>query len=252
MTSPPPRDIFSYMKYLIKPGLRGFFLFFLATFFLLITLGTWQINRLEWKNNLIKDIKTNRSRPPISLDDLLVEILPEDKNPDDRRVHFTGLFQKVKPFKLLMQVREGKLGYHLITPFLLDEGAQILLNLGWVPADIDPETIILPTDTQNLNGIMQSATERNAYTPDSNYDTQEFFIIDPLEVAHEKAWPTLLPFFVTLTTPLLGITKYPLPVERQIAIRNSHLEYALTWYLLALFWLIIFVIYARRKIYEKD
>ncbi len=252
MINHPPKDAFSYIKYLIKPGLRGFFLFFLMTFLLLIALGTWQINRLEWKNNLIQTINDNLSKPPINLDDLLIEILPKDTNPDYRHVYIKGIFERTKPFKLLMQMQNETLGYHLIVPFVLENGAQVLVNIGWVPADINPETLIIPTDTINIKGIVRSKTGRNSYTPDNDYETQDLFSLDPLEIAHEKTWPLLLPFFITLTTPLPEIGKYPLPVDIRITIRNAHLEYALTWYLLALFWVIIFVIYARRKIDQKD
>ena len=54
MTPSTHKDIFSYLKHLKEPGLRGFFFFFVCTFGFLIYLGTWQLNRLEWKNNLIQ------------------------------------------------------------------------------------------------------------------------------------------------------------------------------------------------------
>ncbi len=256
MPNTPHKDAFSYVKYLIAPGLRGFFLFFIATFSFLLYLGTWQINRLEWKNELIKNINLNLKAPPVSLEDLLVETLPQNKNLDYRRVYFSGKFDTTKPFKFMMQMhKEPKgdtLGYHLIVPFVLETGARVLVDIGWISMGINPENISLPMDELKLVGITKTNTGRSSYTPDNNYETHELFSIEPLEVAHEKSWPTLLPLFVTLTTSLPGLEKYPLPVEMQIAIPNSHLEYALTWYLLALFWLIIFIVYARHKIHQKD
>lgn len=251
MNSTPQKDIFSYLKQLISPGLRGFFLFFLLTFSFLLYLGTWQLNRLEWKNILIKEINQNLSKPPISFDDLLIETLQKNKSPDYRRVNLVGVFEESKPFKLLMKMQNETLGYHLIVPFVLESGPRILVNIGWVPATIDPSTVHIPTSPQTLKTIAKTKTGRSSHTPDNNYKTHDLFNLDPLELAHEKTWPALLPFFVTLTSPLHlpkdAAKKYPLPIEMQIAIRNAHLEYALTWYLLALFWLIIFVVYARHK-----
>ena len=250
------KDIFSYLTYLIAPGLRGFFLFFLVTFAFLLYLGTWQVNRLEWKNELIKNIKLNLTKPSIPLDDLLLEILPHNKSPDYRQVHFSGKFDTTKPFKLMMQMHKtpkgDTLGYHLIVPFLLETGARVLVNTGWIPQKIDPKEIPLPKGKLTLTGITKTKTGRSSYTPDNNFETHELFSLDPLELSHEKAWPTLLPFFVTLTTPLPLIDQYPLPGDGKISIRNTHLEYALTWYLLALFWLLIFVVYARHKIHQPE
>jgi surfeit locus 1 family protein len=243
------KDIFSYMKFLVKPGLRGFFLFFLLTFGLLLTLGAWQVSRLEWKNNLIQTVNTNLAKPTISLDILLAEALSKDTKSTYRRVHFKGSIERSKPFKLLMQKHKDILGYHPVVTVALESGARVLVDLGWVPNSIALDSITFPKGQVVFQGALKEESGRTSYTPENNYETHDLFSIDPLELAREKTSPTLLPFFVTRTGDLQGFDKYPLPVEMQIAIRNSHLGYAVTWYLLALFWLMIFVVYARRKIY---
>ena len=151
-----------------------------------------------------------------------------------------------------MQKQNEILGYHFIAPFTLKSGARLLVNVGWVPNSVVPQTIHLPSGFLKLSGIIKRKTERTSYTPENDYKNHALFNLDPAEITHKKTWPSLLPFFITLTSPLPSAEKYPLPIEMQLAIRNSHLEYTLTWYLLALFWLMIFVVYARHKIHQKD
>lgn len=252
MRTQQSKDIFHYLRYLVKPGLRGFFAFFLVTFVFLMVLGAWQLKRLEWKNNLIQAINQNLSAPPVDLDELITETVFQDKNPDYRRVTVIGVLEKTKPFKLLAKVHKynhkDQLGYHLIVPFTLLNGARVLVNLGWMPMDKTIEEINFPKSPIEVSGLVKSTTGRTSYTPENNYETHEFFSLDPLEVARKKTWPTLLPFYIVRLSKGAFPQEYPVPLEEKVHISNSHLEYALTWYLLALFWGLIFTFYARHHI----
>ncbi|NCP61605.1 MAG: SURF1 family protein [Alphaproteobacteria bacterium] len=245
------KDIFSYLGYLVKPGLRGFFTFFLTTFILLIVLGTWQLRRLEWKNNLIQTINQNLAKPSVELDDLVTDTLSKGQTPDYRRVKITGTLENEKPFRVLSKTHKGQLGYHLIVPLSLSNGARLLVNLGWMPLDKGIKDINFPQSPITVSGIVKSAAERTAYTPENNYQTHDLFSLDPLEVAQEKTWPALLPFYIVRLSKGVFTQEYPVPLEGKIAITNSHLGYAVTWYLLALFWGLIFTFYARRHIHNE-
>ena len=246
------KDIFSYLGYLVKPGLRGFFSFFLMTFVLLLVLGTWQLRRLEWKNDLIQTINQNLAKLPVDLDSLITDTISKGQVPDYRRVKITGTLEKDKPFKILSKVHKDQLGYHLVVPFTLSNGARLLVNLGWMPLTKSIEDIDVPQSPLTISGIAKSSTGRTAYTPDNNYQTHDLFSLDPLEVAHEKTWPTLLPFYIVTLSKGVFTQEYPVPLDEKIRITNSHLGYAITWYLLALFWGLIFTFYARRQIHNNS
>lgn len=161
-----------------------------------------------------------------------------------------GTFKKTKPFKVLAKVHDNKLGYHLVLPFTLTNGARILVNLGWMPMGKSIEDIKFPESPITISGVVKSMTGRTSYTPENNYQTHELFNLDPLEIAHEKTWPALLPFYIIRISQGAFVQPYPVPIEEKIHLPNSHLEYALTWYLLALFWGLIFTFYARRHIHR--
>ena len=250
MRTHPAKDIFSYLGYLVKPGLRGFFAFFIITFIFLLTLGTWQLRRLEWKNDLIHSINQNLAKPPVDIDDLVTDTISKEQSPDYRRFTITGTLENEKPFRILSKVHKDQLGYHLIVPFTLSNGARLLVNLGWMPLDKSIKDITFPESPITISGIAKSTTGRTSYTPENNYQTHELFSLDPVEVAQEKSWPSLLPFYLVRISKGAFTQDTPVPLEEKIAITNSHLGYAITWYLLALFWGLIFTFYARRQIHN--
>ncbi len=250
MHNQPSKDIFSYLGYLVRPGLRGFFSFFIMTFLLLIALGTWQLRRLEWKNDLIQNINQNLAKPPVNIDDLVTDTISKGQSPDYRRVKITGTIESDKPFRILSKVHKDQLGYHLIVPFTLSNGARLLVNLGWMSLDKKINDIIFPQSPITISGIAKSSTGRTSYTPENNYQTHDLFSLDPLEVAQGKSWPSLLPFYLVRISKGVFTQDIPVPLEEKIAITNSHLGYAITWYLLALFWGLIFTFYARRQIHN--
>ena len=99
-----------------------------SVFIILISLGTWQAHRLEWKEGLISKYQAELKRTPIALADL-----PTVKPKKFRRVQVIGkylhrlqIFVGPKPYR-------GNAGWHVVTPFQLETGDIILINRGWVP-----------------------------------------------------------------------------------------------------------------------
>jgi surfeit locus 1 family protein len=91
----------------------------------LISLGVWQLHRLEWNEKLIAAIESRANRPPQPL-------LPAEEWPglrlDDCAYHHvvaTGTFEHDKEFLILCAGREP--GYHVITPLRLNSGGDVLV-----------------------------------------------------------------------------------------------------------------------------
>jgi surfeit locus 1 family protein len=104
-------------------------------------LGCWQVKRLKWKNELISLCENNLAAPPI-------EEIPANIDPESiaefeyRRFKMKGHFDYSNEMFLGPRMREGTLGYLVITPFVRSNGGKpILVERGWILKDkVVPET----------------------------------------------------------------------------------------------------------------
>lgn len=220
----------------------------------LLGLGTWQVIRLHQKNTLIDHMTAQmqqaerdlRLRPPASA--------TEWDALDYRRVVLQGDWLDLHQFKLIPRTYEGENGYHLLVPFRLQNGQIVLVNRGWTPSktDIGP---LSQNGTAIIAGIVRKVPA-----------TKPFGMMDNIPAKKQWAWPDLkamanvvgvqhlAPAIVyaerageTPDKTVNDADEYPIGGQVQIAIRNEHKHYALTWYALALAFLVIWLAAARPK-----
>ena len=213
-------------------------------FVALLGLGTWQLQRLEWKQDLIAHRTAALGQPAAAL--------PLDDQgasaSDFRRVSLTGRFLHEFEFYLVPRVFDGQIGLHVITPFARSEGPTVLVDRGWVP-----ETARAPharaagqvSGIVTVDGIARTTTPHNFFTPDNDARANQWFWVDIPAMA-EHAGIVLQPVFVEA-----GAAPNPraLPVggQTRMGIPNNHLGYAVTWYALAAALAAIYIIYHRRR-----
>ena len=104
---------------------------------ILMGLGSWQVDRLFWKQNLIEQRETQATLPPIAV--------PVDVELDPamafRAAFAEGHFLNDQEKYLMARTLRGNVGFQLITPLEQEDGRIILVNRGWVPTDNrDPAT----------------------------------------------------------------------------------------------------------------
>lgn len=216
----------------------------LAAFVLMMGLGIWQLQRLEWKEGLIANIeKTQNERPS--------EILPPDtelQNHPFARYLVSGSFLNEHEFHLAARDYMAQRGYHILTPFRMDDGRIILLNRGWVPqekkkAETRPESLIEGPTTQLIR--LRPDKDRNYFTPDASPKDNLWFWKN-LEGMEKYSGLVLTP----VTADVLGeqsMEHLPIPLEDKMILRNDHLGYALTWFMVGIAVAIIFIVYHRKK-----
>ncbi len=118
-------------------GLVGLTALMLAAFAVLIGLGVWQLQRLEWKEGLIAQIEARTNGPPITLEDA-VALAGEGRDPSYYRVRVDGRFHHAKE-RYLYAVSEGRVGWHVIAPLETEDGDVVLVDRGFVPDELkDP------------------------------------------------------------------------------------------------------------------
>ncbi len=223
----------------------------------LVGLGVWQLQRLAWKENLIRTVSERTVAPPTALP-------PRADwptlNPDDyeyRRVFATGTFDHAEEVHVYRPLIEARGPYHglgdlVLTPFRLTTGGTVMVNRGFVPNErLDPATRAAGqvAGVVTVTGLMRSPEGRNPFTPADDVDRNQWFTRDPVAIARHFHIVDAAPFTIDADA---GGAPGGLPQggETVLDFPNSHLSYAFTWFGLAAALGGVFGVYAWRRIQE--
>jgi surfeit locus 1 family protein len=239
---------------LIVPGLAA-----LAVLAILIGLGTWQLQRKAWKEDLIAQIETRAYGEP-------GDILPESEwlawradQDEFRKVRVTGSFLhafEAPVYGLARGERQGApiQGYYLITPLKIGSGAIVMVNRGFVPTDLrDPSTRpeSQPTGEVTITGLIRAPEARNSFTPNDDPARNQWFARDPQAMAAARNLERVAPFLIDAdASPNPG--GWPRGGQTPLTLPNSHLQYVITWYGLALTLIGVFTAFAWRRLKGTD
>lgn len=208
---------------------------------ILIGLGVWQLDRKVWKENLIARLETRLARAP--------EDLPPREswgrlNPDGNeytRVIFPAEFL---PGEETLVYTAGSAfrpdvqgpGYWVFAPARLAGGSIVLVDRGFVPLDRkDPATRAqgAPAGSIEIVGVMRWPETRGLFTPDDDPKTNVWYLRDPKAMAAAKKWDAAAPFYIEQESPVPP-GGWPKPGKLSVSLPDDHLQYALTWFGLAL------------------
>lgn len=212
----------------------------------LIGLGTWQVQRYGWKTGLIAKLQARVQAPAVPLPDASAK--PEDI--EFLHVRVSGTFLYDHEFFLLGRSLHGNPGLHVLTPLHRADGkGYVLIDRGWIPFDRrDPSTRAegQVKGVVSFDGIIRLAKGPGLFTPDNNPARNEWYFVDPAAMARTAGIDRMPDYYV-----LSGATDTPgtYPVARQwrIDIRNDHAQYAVTWYLMAIALIVIYILYHRKN-----
>ena len=207
-------------------------------FAILIGLGTWQWNRMIWKEELVNTINTRIVEAPVPLN-AIIGMADSGADFEYRPVKLTGKLMNDRE-QYVLATLDGQSGWHIYTPVEVDGGQVIFVNRGFVPYDKrDPASREDGQMNQlvNIEGLARAAlTQKPGWVvPDNTPEKHVFYWKDLTAMisAARLEDKTVLPFFVDKTSklpdgllPIAGVTRIDLP--------NNHLQYLITWYGLAL------------------
>jgi surfeit locus 1 family protein len=204
----------------------------LGAFVVLLGLGTWQVQRLHWKEALIAERAARLTAPP--------EALPAQSDDwrawDFRRVTVSGTFRHDAEQLFGATAIEGRLGHHLLTPLMRPDGAAVLVDRGWVPADRAHPAARREGQLEGQVSVTGIARYRGSdrpswFLPDNEPEQGLWFSYD-LAALEAAIGLELLPVVVEAdATPNPG--GLPLGGQTRTELPNNHLQYAITWYGLA-------------------
>jgi surfeit locus 1 family protein len=208
----------------------------LPALLILLALGTWQMQRLAWKENLIAKIESRVHAPPVSL----AEIEKGDKDGIEyARVSVRGTFRHDRE-QLTWEPdpRQGP-GYHVYTPLRLADGRFILVNRGYVT-----EAVKLPSARAagqvggevDVVGLLREPPQRAMFSPNHDGKTGVWFWRDFDGMSHAALGPDAgkaVHLFLDAEATPANPGGWPQGGTTRLTLPNRHLEYALTWYGLA-------------------
>jgi surfeit locus 1 family protein len=216
------------------------FAFFVAVALcVLVVLGTWQLERKAWKDALIAELEAKLAAPPTDLP--ARERWPRLTAATDefRRVAFPAAFlpgEEALVYSSGSSLRPDVSGpgYFVFAPARLTGGSIVVVNRGFVPEGRqDAGTHRPPAGVVDIVGVMRWPEQRGTFTPADEPAKGLWFARDPAAMAAAKNWGTIAPFYVDQEgpQPAGGLPKAG-PLKASLP--NNHLQYAVTWYGLAL------------------
>ena len=242
--SPDKTFEFAIGRFRFRPTWRRT-IFVVPAIVILFGLGTWQVERLQWKLGLIHDRETRSTAPamapPASAEDI-AEI-------EFRKVALAGRFLNDREMYLAARSLRGNLGYHVVTPFIGGDGEVTLVDRGWVPLDRkEPKSREAGEieGTTTIEGLIRKQGRPGWFVPDNQPGKNFWFFVDIPAMAGHAGLAKVRPYFVE-AGPGANPGGLPIGGQSQIELPNNHLSYAITWYSLSLGLLIIFLIYHRVK-----
>ncbi|HUN48605.1 MAG TPA: SURF1 family protein [Stellaceae bacterium] len=213
----------------------------------LIALGTWQVERLHWKEGLIAARAAALAAPPIDLPGSL----DAARGLEFRRVRVSGVFDYAHEFPVNATERDsGKAGDLLVTPLRRADGSVVLVERGWIPWDLrDPATRAAgnPPGIVEVEGLLRIPDGKPSwFVPDNDPTRNQWFYIDPAAMSRAAGATEVLPFYVE-AGPAPHPGGYPLGGQAHMDLPNNHLQYAITWYSLAGVLVVIYLLLVRRE-----
>lgn len=198
----------------------------------LVSLGVWQMQRLAWKQDMLARIDARIGADPVALPDAPV--------PDrDEFIPVIVSGEILEPeIRVLASKKQVGPGYRIIAPFRVGDRT-ILLDRGFLPTD--KETLPRTIGPAEITGNLHWPDEVDGFTPDPDRDAGLWFARDVPSLAEALGTEPVMLIAATRTDQNID----PMPVDTT-GIPNDHLQYAITWFLLALVWVVMTYFFARR------
>jgi len=219
---------------------------------ILISLGTWQVERLHWKEGLLADIAERRAATPVPLGDIEA-MAGQGGDIEYRTVTATGRYINNKERHFFATWR-GQTGYYIYTPLQLADESYLFVNRGFVPYENkEPEMRMQGqlTGQQTVTGLARAKlpAKPSWLVPDNDVVKNIFYWkdLDVMASSVDLDKASVLPFFVDAdSTP--NPAGFPIGGVTQVDLPNDHLQYAFTWYGLAVVLAVVVAIsWFRRK-----
>jgi surfeit locus 1 family protein len=197
---------------------------------ILCGLGVWQVQRLAWKEALIATVSGHMLAAPVSLDGALA------LGADDvqyRKVALSGRFDNSKEAYVFTTGAGGEPVYHVLTPFITDDGRTLMVDRGEIPGDLMPPHRRVAVDGQTrLVGVWRVPDRPGWFTPGPDPSRHVWYARDLAGIAAADGIRLAAPVVIEADSTA-NPGGWPRGGQTVVDFPNNHLSYAITWFGLA-------------------
>jgi surfeit locus 1 family protein len=202
---------------------------------LFVNLGFWQLRRADERQARSDLIEARMAEAPVPL----ATVLGMDDDPSFRRVQTSGRWSAEDTVLVRSRALEGRPGYHVVTPLLLDDGRAVLVNRGFAPLGADEATVLDAVrvgerGTVQVAGVLRPSETRGGIGPREPEEGVLRVVnridVDRLQRQVDRPLP---PFFLQLTDPAPPPGELPVVLPLPATDDGPHLSYAVQWFLFA-------------------
>lgn len=202
----------------------------------LLALGLWQLARKQEKRELIAALTERLAAAlvPLPPAEDWAQLSPEHdefrrvtlRAVRDRRLH-AAVFTSGSP----LRPDVTGIGTWDFAVVRTDAGRDVVVNFGFVP---EGQTAPSPVDSAplTLTGYLRFAEAATWFTPDPDPARRIWYAREPAAMAKTLGWGEVAPFYVDLAQPV-GPEPWPKAGPLEVRLRDQHLQYAITWFSLA-------------------
>jgi surfeit locus 1 family protein len=207
----------------------------------LISLGVWQLERLQWKLGLIAQVDRNMRAAPLSPD----KALTMGQSAQYHRVALDGRFDNTRE-AYVFGTEDGAPVYHVIVPFTAASGQVFLVDRGVVLKEkLDPAKRLAGriSGQTDVVGVWRTPDLPGAFTPAPDTAHRIWFAHDLNGIARADGIAKLAAPVVIEADVTPNPGGWPKGGQTVVTFRNEHLQYAITWFGLAAVLLGVYVAY---------
>ena len=219
--------------------MKNKFLFSVFVYFIilvLLSLGSWQLYRLNWKLNLLSEIENSLKNDP-------VEFFKVDKK-NYLRIKTSGIVDFNKQIYLYNLNESGKPGFEVINPIIINN-ENYLINRGWIPFDKKDKPEINLINESNIIGTLKLQHKASTFKPENDINKNYWFTLN-----REDIFKYTGKKFSDYIIYLNGDYKLPKPKVITANISNNHKKYAITWFSMAISILLIYLYFRKKKLLD--
>jgi surfeit locus 1 family protein len=222
---------------------------------ILIGLGVWQLERRVWKENLIATMTARLNDVPQALPARATWAQLKQQADEFSRVTFQAEFQSgqeafVYSAGSALRPDVKGLGYWVFAPARLTDGRIVVVDRGFVPLDAKDAAARVPAGKVDIVGVMRWPEKPGLFTPAADTKGNIWYLRDIAAMAAARGWGRIAPFYVEQESPVPA-GGLPKPGKVVVNLPNNHLQYAITWFGLALGLIAVYALFVFRRLRRR-
>lgn len=217
----------------------------LPAILVLLVLGSWQVQRHFWKAEINQQRQEATARAAIDLPLGAVDPAPLEF----RTVRVAGRFRHDRELFINGRSQRGNPGYHVVTPLERPGGEPVLVNRGWVPYERkapDRRAEGQVGGMVTVEGVLRRDERQGPFMPDNDPAANVWFWYDLPAMSRAAGLDPPARFYIE-AGPQPNPGGFPIGGQTLMTLPSNHLQYALTWYALAVAAAAIYILYHRRR-----